>query len=328
MSPHHPRKRAALKGLMALPFFGASGRLFAQADRPLRIILPVGPGSGVDTITRTVAPALSRALAGQTVVIENQPGAGGIPGTAAMTKAAPDGATISVVSNNHVIYPSVYKSLPFDPIADITPITVVGTTPMVLVVNPAKVPAKNVKELIAFLKAKPGAYNYASSGNGTILHLAAEMFVEEAGVEMRHIPYKGVGPMLADTIGGQVEMCVSALPTVQGHIRSGALRAIGVGGQVRSAAAPDIPTIAEQGLPEYEIEGWFAVVGPAKLPADQVRRLHAAFVTAFAAPEVQEAMAKQGNTIRLTSSEAAGQFFRSELAKYAKLVKKAGVKLD
>ena len=328
MSPHHPRKRAALMGLLSLPFFGASSSLFAQAERTLKIILPVGPGSGVDTITRTVAPALSRALGGQTVVIENQPGAGGIPGTAAMTKAAPDGTTISVVSNNHVIYPSVYKSLPFDPIADITPITVVGTTPMVLVVNPAKVPAKNIKELIAFLKAKPGAYNYASSGNGTILHLAAEMFVDEAGVEMRHIPYKGVGPMLADTIGGQVEMCVSALPTVQGHIKSGALRAIGIGGLARSAAAPDIPTIAEQGLPGYEIEGWFAVVGPAKLPVDQVRRLHAAFATAFAAPEVQEAMAKQGNTIRLSAPDAAARFFTSELAKYAKLVKKAGVKLD
>ena len=199
---------------------------------------------------------------------------------------------------------------------------------MVLVVNPAKVPAKNIKELIAFLKAKPGAYNYASSGNGTILHLAAEMFVDEAGVEMRHIPYKGVGPMLADTIGGQVEMCVSALPTVQGHIKSGALRAIGIGGLARSAAAPDIPTIAEQGLPGYEIEGWFAVVGPAKLPVDQVRRLHAAFATAFAAPEVQEAMAKQGNTIRLSAPDAAARFFTSELAKYAKLVKKAGVKLD
>ena len=297
-------------------------------ERPLKIILPFGAGSGVDVITRTVVPALSKALGGQSVVVENQPGAGGIPGTHAMIKSPADGYTISLVSNNHVIYPSVYKALPFDPVADITPITVAGTTPLVLVVNPAKVPAQNVKELIAFFKARPGAYNYASSGNGTILHLAAEMFVDEAGVEVRHIPYKGVGPMLADTIGGQVEMTVSALPTLQGHLKSGALRAIGVGGALRSAAAPDIPTIAEQGLPGYNIEGWFAVIGPARLPAEQVRRLHTAFTAAFAAPEVQEAMAKQGNTIRLSTPEAAAQYFKTELEKYARLVKKAGVKLD
>jgi tripartite-type tricarboxylate transporter receptor subunit TctC len=245
-----------------------------------------------------------------------------------MIKSAPDGHTISVVSNNHVIYPSVYKSLPFDPVADITAITVIGTTPLVLLVNPGKVAAKNLKELVAFLKAKPGAYNYASSGNGTILHLAAEMFMDEAGVEVRHIPYKGVGPMLADTIGGQVEMSVSALPSVQGHLKSGALRAIGVGGATRVPAAPDLPTIAEQGLPNYNMEGWFAVIAPARLAPEQVRRLHAGFSAAFAAAEVREAMAKQGNTISLTTPEAATQFFKTELAKYARLVQKSGIKLD
>ena len=310
------------------PAYAQSPAQPATPERPLKIILPFGAGSGVDVITRSVQSALSKALGGQSVVIENQAGAGGIPGTHAMIKSPPDGFTISLVSNNHVIYPSVYKSLPFDPVADITPISVVGSTPMVLVVNPAKVPAKNVKELIAFFKAKPGAYNYASSGNGTILHLAAELFADEAGVEVKHIPYKGVGPMLADTIGGQVEMAVSALPTVQGHLKSGALRAIGVGGTTRSNAAPDLPTIAEQGLPGYVIEGWFAVIAPAKLPPEQVRRLHAAFTAAFAAPEVQDVMAKQGNTIRLTTPEAATQYFKTELDKYARLVKKAGVKLD
>ncbi len=306
----------------------ATGSMAQGTDRPLKIILPLGPGAGVDVITRTLAPALSKALGGQTVVIENQPGAGGIPGTHAMIKSAPDGHTISLVSNNHVIYPSVYKSLPFDPLADITPISVLGSTPMVLLVNPAKVQARNVGELIAFLKARPGAYNYASAGNGTILHLAAEMFIDEAGVDVKHIPYKGVGPMLADTIGGQVEMSVSALPTIQGHLKSGALRAIGIGSATRSAAAPEIATIAEQGLPNYQVEGWFAVVAPARLPPEQVRRLHTAFASAFAAPEVRDAMAKQGNTISLTTPEVAAAFFRSELAKYAKLVQKSGIKLD
>ena len=319
----------ALRLVLACITMCASAASIAQSsDRPLKIILPFGPGSGVDVITRTLVPALSKALGGQSVVVENQPGAGGIPGTHAMIKSAADGHTISLVSNNHVIYPSVYKSLPFDPLTDITPISVLGTTPMVLLVNPAKVPAKNVGELIAFLKARPGAYNYASSGNGTILHLAAEMFVDEAGVDVKHIPYKGVGPMLADTIGGQVEMSVSALPTIQGHLKSGALRAIGIGSATRSAAAPEIATIAEQGLPNYNVEGWFALIAPPKLPSEHVRRLHAAFTATFTAPEVREAMAKQGNAISLTTPEAATAFFKSELAKYAKLVQKSGIKLD
>jgi tripartite-type tricarboxylate transporter receptor subunit TctC len=243
-------------------------------------------------------------------------------------KAAPDGMTLGVVSNNHVVYPSVYKSLPFDPINDITPITVLGSTPFVLVVNPAKVAAANVKDLVALLRAKPDSYNYASSGNGTILHLAAEMFMEEAQVKVKHIPYKGVGPMVTDLIGGQVDLGVLSLPSVQAHLKSGALRAIGVGGTARVAAAPEIPTIAEQGLPNYNMEGWFAVIGPAKLPAADVKRIQAAVVAAYATPEVKEALLKQGNTINPGSPEAAAQYFRSELVKYAQLVKKAGVELQ
>ncbi len=292
----------------------------------IRMILPVSAGSGVDTIARATAPALSKALGAQ-VVIENLPGAGGVTGTAAIVKAAPNGQTIGLVSNNHVINPSVYPKMPFDSLEDITPISVLGTTPFVLVVNP-KVPAKDVKELVAFAKAKPGAYNYASSGNGTIIHLAGEMFVREAGIEVRHIPYKGTGPMLQDLIGGQVEMGVVALPAVQGHLKSGALRAIGITGRNRAPAAKEIPTVAEQGLPNYDVEGWFAVVGPAKLPAAEVSRIHGAFVAAFAAPEVQEAMAKQGNVIKPSSPQAATEMFRSELAKYARVVRAAGVKID
>nr|WP_316640720.1 tripartite tricarboxylate transporter substrate binding protein [uncultured Roseateles sp.] len=318
-----------LATLLAASLLLANPALWAQStDKPLRIILPLGAGSGVDAITRAVGPALSKALGGQPVLIENLPGAGGITGTSALVKAAPDGLTIAVVSNNHVINPSVYKKMPFDSIEDITAISVIGSTPLVLVVNPAKVPAKNVKELIAFLKAKPDAYNYASSGNGTILHLAAEMFVDEAGVVIRHIPYKGSGPMIADLMGGQVEMGVLALPAIQGQLKSGALRAIGVGGQSRSAAAPEIPTIAEQGLPHYDASGWFAVIAPAKLPAAEVKRLHAAFVAAFATPEVKEAMARQGNDIHPSTPEAAARFFRSETERYAKLVKKSDIKVD
>lgn len=300
----------------------------AQSATPLRVILPVGAGSGVDTIVRAAQNELSKALGGQAVVIENLPGAGGITGTTAIVKAAPDGNTIGVVSNNHAVNPSVFKKLPYDSINEITPISVVGSTPFLLVVNPAKVPAKTAKELQAFLKAKPGTYNHASSGNGTIIHLANELFVDAAGVEVKHIPYKGVGPQMADLIGGQVELGVVALPAVQAHLKSGALRAIGVMGTARVASFPDLPTMVEQGFPEVDIAGWFAVIGPAKLPAAQVKRLHDAVTAAFASPEVKAAMAKQENVIAPTTPEAALAFFKSEHERYAKLVKKADIKLD
>ena len=301
---------------------------WAQADRALRVILPVGAGSGVDTIVRAAVPSLIKVLGGQPVVIDNLPGAGGITGASALAKAAPDGLTIGVVSNNHVINPSVYKKVPYDTLADFTPISVIGATPFVLAVNPAKVAATNVRELIALLKAKPDAYNYASSGNGTVIHLAGEMFVDEAKVVIRHIPYKSTGAMVTDLISGQVEIGVVALPAVQAHLKSGALRAIGLCGKTRSPAAPDIPTIAEQGLPSYEIEGWFAVIGPAKLPPEQVKRIHAAFVAAYDTPETKAAMAKQGNVIHPSTPEAAAQYLRSEMTRYAALAKKAGITLD
>ncbi|MFZ4479651.1 MAG: Bug family tripartite tricarboxylate transporter substrate binding protein [Rhodoferax sp.] len=300
----------------------------AQSDKPVRIILPVSAGSGVDAITRSAVPQLIKALGGQSVVIENLPGAGGVTGASALAKAQADGLTIGMVSNNHVINPSVYKKIPYDTLADFTPISVIGSTPFVLVVNPAKMNARNVRELIALLKARPDAYNYASPGNGTITHLAAEMFLNEAQVAVRHIPYKGTGPQVTDLIGGQVDLGFVALPAIQAHLKSGALRAIGLGSKARSPAAPEIATIAEQGLPNYEVDGWFAALGPARLPPDQVKRFHTAFVTAFNSAEVKEAMLRQGNVIHPTTPEAAAQYFRSEMGRYAALAEKAGITLD
>jgi len=313
--------------LVASALLSTSTSTFAQSS-PLRVILPVGPGSGVDTIIRSAQTALSKALNDQPVVIENIAGAGGIPGTAALVKAAPDGNTIAFISNNHAVNPSVFKKIPYDSLNDITPISVVGGSPFVLVVNPAKVPAKNAKELAALLKAKPGEFNYASSGNGTIIHLAGEMFVDAVGVDVRHIPYKGMGPMITDIIGGQVEMGVAAVAAVQGHLKSGALRAIGVMHKNRVASLPDVPTIAEQGFPEVDVAGWFAVVGPAKLPAAQVKRIHDAVTSAFNDPAVKAAMAKQDNFITPTTPQAAAQFLKSEQDRYSVLVGKANVKLD
>lgn len=295
---------------------------FAQ-DKTVRFVLPNATGSGVDAITRAAQPALSKAL-GHPVIVDNQPGAGGIVGLQALARSPADGLTLAVVSNNVVIFPSVLKSMPFAMPDDFTPIAVVGYTPIVLVVN-AKVPANNAKELQALLKQKNGEMNFASGGNGTILHLATEMFLDEAGAKARHIPYKGVGPMLTDLIGGQVEFATAALPSVQQHLKSGALKAIGVATAQRVPAAPEIPTFAEQGFGGYQVEAWFAVVGPKGLPAAEVTRIHAAVTAAFADATVAETMAKQGNVINVQPAAKAMGFFRSEMARYAALVKKAGV---
>lgn len=320
---HHITRRTALARLasaaVALP-----GLSLAQADRPVKFILPNATGSGIDAITRAAAPALGKAL-GTSVVVDNQAGAGGLVGLQALSKTAPDGFTLSVVSNNVVIFPSVMKNLPFDMPGDFTPIAMVGSTPMILVVNPQKVAAANSRELIAALKAKPDGYNFGSGGSGTILHLASEMFVDEAKVTARHIPYKGVGPMVTDLIGGQIDFAVLALPSVQAHIKSGALRAIGVCSDKRTPAAPDIPTFAEQGLAGFSVEGWFAVVGPKGMAPAQVKKVYEAVVAAFNDPAVKDAMVKQGNTISISSPEQAQKSFRTELAKYAALVKKAGI---
>ena len=315
-------RRHLLAGLAAAAALPA----FAQADKSVRFILPNATGSGVDAITRAAQPALAKAL-GHAVIVDNQPGAGGIVGLQALARSPADGFSFSVVSNNVVIFPSVYKSLPFDMPGDFTPIAVVGYTPVVLVVN-AKVPASDSKEFIALLKARNGDMTFASGGNGTILHLASEMFLDEAGVKARHIPYKGVGPMLTDLIGGQVDFATAALPSVQAHLKSGALKAIGVATAQRVPAAPEIATFVEQGLPNYVVEAWFAFVGPKGLPAAEVQRVHAAVVAAFADPAVKEAMAKMGNVINVAPADKAMPFFRSEMAKYAQLVKKAGVELQ
>jgi tripartite-type tricarboxylate transporter receptor subunit TctC len=302
----------------------AAGATSAWAAGVVKFILPNAVGSGVDTITRAAQPALSKAL-DATVVVENQPGAGGVIGLQYLARSPADGSTLAMVSNNVVIFPSVLKSLPFDMPGDFTPIAIVGATPMVLVVNPQKMPVKDAKEFFALLKSKPGQYNFASGGNGTILHLASEMVLEAGGATAKHVPYKGVGPMVTDLVGGQVDFGTAALPSVQGQIKAGQLRAIGVLTPQRTPAAPDIPTFAEQGLKDFSLDAWFAVIGPKNLPAAQVQKAHDAVVVAFNDPAVKEAMAKQGNTIAISTPAEAQAAFKRELARFAALVKKVGL---
>lgn len=324
----HPTTRRQLLATSMAASLAAALPAWAQTpgEKTIRFVLPNATGSGVDAITRAAQPALAKAL-GHPVVVDNQPGAGGVIGLQQLARSAPDGFTLSVVSNNVVIFPSVIKSLPFDMPGDFTPIAIIGSTPIVLVVN-KNVPANNSKEFVALLKSRPGQLNFGSGGNGTILHLAGEMFLDEAGATAKHIPYKGVGPMVTDLIGGQIEFATVALPSVQQHIATGALKAIGVGTAQRIAALPNVPTFVEQGLPGYVVEAWFAVLGPKGLPAADVKRIHDAVVAAFNDPVVKETMAKQGNTIAISTPEQAAQGFRRELAKYAQLVKKAGLEAN
>ena len=324
MSPDNTRRLLLAAAGTALWPAAASAQ--TAGERTIRFVLPNATGSGVDAITRAAQPALARAL-GHPVVVDNQPGAGGVIGLQQLARSAPDGFTLSVVSNNVVIFPSVLKSLPFDMPGDFTPIAVVGSTPIVLVVN-RNVPASNAAELVALLKSRPDQLNFGSGGNGTILHLTGQQFLEETGTKARHIPYKGVGAMVTDLIGGQIEFATLALPSVQQHIASGALKAIGVGTAQRIAAAPGIPTFVEQGLPGYVVEAWFAVIGPKGLPAADVKRIHDAVVLAFNDAAVRETMARQGNTIAISTPEQAAQAFRQEMAKYAQLVRKAGLEAN
>ena len=336
MTVTSPRRRRLCATLAATPIGLALGlpqwlmpaRAQAQSTPPLRVILPVSAGAGVDVMARSAQPALIQALGGRPVVIENLPGAGGIPGTQALVRAAPDGNTIAFLSNNHAVNPAVFKKLPFDSFADITPITVIVGSPFVLLVNPARIPARTAGELQALLKANPDQYNYGSSGNGTVIQLASEMFNHAVGVPVRHIPYKGTGPMVTDLIGGQIEMGVAAVSAVQNYLHGGQLRAIGIMGKQRVPSLPDIPTIAEQGFPEVDIAGWFVAAGPKNLAPDKVAQLREAIVTAFKDPQVQEGFARRDDYLILSSSDEAAAFLKSEMARYAALAKLANVQLD
>jgi tripartite-type tricarboxylate transporter receptor subunit TctC len=294
--------------------------------KPVRVIVPLTAGSAGDAVARILNNPLAKAL-GQPLVIDNLPGAGGVPGTQQLTRAAKDGHTIGVVSSNHVINPGIYKSMPFDSIKDITPITIIASSPVVLVVHPS-VAATDARGLIALAKAKPGTLHYGSSGNGSVLHLAGVLFATEAGVDLKHVPYKGTGPLVTDLIGGHIEMGFLAISAAAGHIKSGKLRAIGVSTPNRAAVLPEVPTLAESGLPNYSFDGWLALIGPAGLPRGIVDRLYTETKAVLAQKEVQDAFAAQGFTIIGSPPESAAKFFQTQLEKHTQLVKQAGVTLD
>jgi tripartite-type tricarboxylate transporter receptor subunit TctC len=296
----------------------------AQSGTPIRMIVPQAAGSTGDTVIRAMSAELGKAL-GQPVVVEDLPGGGGTLGTGQLVRAPKDGHTLAIVSSNHVINPSVLKSVPFDSLKDVEPITVFATVPLLLAVN-NNVPAKNTRELIALMKSKPGQLNYGSAGNGTVLHLAMEMFKDQSGTSAVHVPYRGTGPLVSDLIGGQIDMAFLSLSSAVPQVKAGKLRAIAISTTTRAAVLPDVPTVAESGLPDYSFDAWLALAAPAGTPRPIVQNVYEKTRSVLAIKEVQDNIAAQGVTILdPIPPDKAPAFFESELLKHAKLVKLSGM---
>ena len=318
-----------MRRLLAVLLCVAATHAFAQGypTKPVRMIVPYPPGGGNDTLGRLFAAKLGDRI-GQPVVVENRPGAGTLIGTEAAAKSPPDGYTILLSSiATHALSPNLYAKVPYDPIKDFAPITLLGVAPTVLVVT-NDLPAKDLAELVAAAKARPGALAYASGGNGTPPHINGEVFKSVAGVDLLHVPYKGGGPALVDLIAGRVQVMLDTAASAMPHVRSGKLRAVAITGPKRSPEYPDLPTFAEAGLPQYDTNAWYSVHAPAGTPPEIVRRLNAELVASLKEPDVQ-ARFKQLSTDPVGNTpEEFAAFVRAELDKYARVIKAAGIRLD
>ncbi len=294
--------------------------------RPVTLVIPFAAGGSTDLVGRLIAERMSAEL-GQPVVVENKGGAGGNLGAAQVAKASPDGYTILMGTvATHALNPALYKKMPYDPVTSFAPVSLLVVVPNVLVVNP-DFPAKTTEELIALLKKEPGKYSYASSGNGTPLHLSGELFKSMADVDMQHIPYQGAGPALIDVLSGQVPIMFDNLPSSTSHIKSGKLRALGVTTAKRAPSFPDLPAIAEA-VPGYETYTWNAVFAPAGTPPEVVAKLNAAANKALADPKVQARLADFSAVSVGSTPEELGEHVKKEIAKWAPIVKASGAQLD
>jgi tripartite-type tricarboxylate transporter receptor subunit TctC len=309
-----------LAGVFMASFVSAQG---AYPTKPVKIIVPFLAGGTTDIVGRLVAQELTKA--GINAVVENRPGAGGNIGAEQAAKSQADGYTLFVGTVG--INSSLYAKLPYDPIKDFAPITLVASVPNVLIVPPS-MPANSVKELIALIKAKPGKYNYASSGNGTSIHLSAELFKSMTGAYITHIPYRGSAAAITDVMSGQVDMMFDNLPTALPHIKNGKLKALGLTSAKQNAAVPGVPTIAEAALPGYEASSWFGMFAPAGTPKEIVTKLHQVLAKALASPEVRERLLSQGAEPVGNTPEQFSEYVKIEIAKWAKVVKASGAKVD
>jgi tripartite-type tricarboxylate transporter receptor subunit TctC len=320
-----PLRRFAIGASLALVAAWASAQTYPA--KPIRIVVPFPPGGATDILARDVAQKLSEAW-GQQVIVDNRPGAGGNIGSELVAHSAPDGYTLEMGTvGTHAINASLYAKMPYDHVKDFAPVILVAGVPNVLVVNPA-VPANSVAELIAYAKANPGKLNFASSGNGTSIHLSGELFKVMAGVQMTHIPYKGSAPAMQDLLGGQVQLMFDNLPPSLPQIKAGKVRALAVTSLTRAPALPDVPTVAEAGLPGFEASSWFGILAPAGTPPAIVARLNAEIAKWLATPEAKEKLSKQGANAAGGTPEDFAKHIAAETAKWAKVVKDSGAKID
>ncbi len=298
----------------------------AYPDRPIRLVVPYSAGGPGDIVARLVGTKLSQRL-GQPVVIDIRPGASTIVGTEIVAKAPADGYSILTISTTHSVNPALYKKLPYDPVRDFAPVTLMVSTPFMLCVNP-KVPANSVKELIALAKAKPGGLVYGSGGTGSSLHLTAELFAGQAGIRMLHVPYKGAGPAFIDLASGQVQIVFSSTVSSMPHIKSGRVRSLAVTSLKRSAAAPELPTLAESGFPGFESSSWFGVLAPSRTPPAIVLKLQQEIAATLKEADVGEVLSGLGGEPSGMSSAEFGKYFRAEIAKWGKVVRDANIVAD
>ena len=316
--------------LLALAAMVAAAPWCAQAqtypEHPIRFVVPYPPGGGTDVIARIVQGKLQTAL-GQNIVIDNKGGAGGSVGTDVVAKAPHDGYTVLFTLNSHTVNPAIYAKLPFDTLKDFEPVGTVASLPQILVAHP-QFPANNVAELIALAKAKPGTLAYASVGVGSPGHLAGELFKLRTGTQMTHVPYRGGGPAVTDVMGGQVPLLWVSIPAAAQFVKSGKLKALGVSTLKRSAAFPDVPTLQEAGVADFEVDSWYAMFVPAKTPKPVIDRLNRALNTALQDAEVREKLLQQGSEAVGGTPEALGQTVNVELVKWAKLAKDANIKAE
>lgn len=321
-----PITKFIVYGIIVLTGWPALALAQAWPSKPVRIISPFAPGGGNDTINRIIAPRLAENLK-QQVYIDSRPGANGIVGTDLAARAAPDGHTIVLIPSGHAVNATLYKKLPFDSIRDFTPITLVGTSPLVLVMHPT-VPVKTVKHLIALARARPEQLTYSSAGIGASAHLAGALFEALTKTKMLHVPYKGSALALADLIGGQVSLSFSTSASAMPHVRSGRLRALASTGATRSPVLPELPTVAEAGVPGYEASLWYGFVGPARIPAEIVQRLNSEIVAVLQLPEIRDRLAHEGVETKPTSAEEFGKLLASDVARWARVIERAGVRIE
>ena len=313
---------------VALALTGLSVGVCAQSypDKAVRLIVPFSAGGPGDILGRLMSKKLTESL-GQSVVVDNRAGASTIIGTELAARSAPDGYTLLLISTTHAVNPGLFKKLPYDPVRDFAPVTMVAATPFMLVVHPL-VPANTVAELVAYAKSKPKQLNYASSGNGSSIHLTTELFASAAGIEMTHVPYKGSGPAFIDVMAGQVQMLFSSTVSSLPHVKSGKVRGLAVTSLKRPAALPAVPTIAESGYPGFESSSWFGILVPAKTPPPVISRLLADLRLALKAPEVNEALVGQGAEPGGNAPAEFSAYFQAELQKWAKVVKAAKIEME